>query len=528
MILRTITIPLRDNPHDDMSSIEKEDNDTWSKKDGSDYSGRGSGEDGKKGNARTIWEDDKIKRVSIIRSTENGDIQIHSDDLLYLMKFTDNTGKKFWKCEWCTMTFQQWNATKALFHVSKVRGGDVRPCKAVIDEEHKERYKSYMAKYEEHKRLSQSFEQSRKRSSDEYLAEAGKAYGASRAKKGNHADISTTSSLSESFSGTPFHLRKGNHVAFSPTDSTGSYVTETNKRPKMHQLTIGQSVDPHHDHQLTMAIADLIHSCGLSFSLASHHKFQRVLSHAKNASKTFTPPGRNKVGGELLELNYQVYKKRIMEGLEKEVDVYGIAYFGDAATIKKAPFINVMASTVYQPVACLRIVNCTEQLQNGKKKDAEYISGLFHEHIAAMEEKFPKSTDVIIFDGATNVQNAGRLMEARYPHISVLHGAEHVVSLFFHDVFNLPTFALLKRLNRLIYKYFGNGSMQGPYAIFSKHSKEYNNGRNIGFIKAADTRMAGHVISMMRTLRLKDALISTVSSAPFIQAKFKVSAKKTQ
>jgi len=107
MILSTITIPLRDNPHDDMSSIEKEDNDTWSKKDGSDYSGRGSGEDGKKGNVGVIWDDDKINRVSIIRSTENGDIQIHSDDLLYLMKFTDNTLNKFCKCVWCTMTFQQ-------------------------------------------------------------------------------------------------------------------------------------------------------------------------------------------------------------------------------------------------------------------------------------------------------------------------------------------------------------------------------------------------------------------------------------
>jgi len=105
----------------------------------------------------------------------------------------------------------------------------------------------------------------------------------------------------------------------------------------------------------------------------------------------------------------------------------------------------------------------------------------------------------------------------------VIHGAEHVISLFYSDVFNLPAFNILKRINKLIYRYFGSGSMHSPYAIFSKHTREHNNKRSIGLIRAADTRMAGHVISMLRTLRLKDPLLSTISSAAFLQGKFKVS-----
>ena len=65
--------------------------------------------------------------------------------------------------------------------------------------------------------------------------------------------------------------------------------------------------------------------------------------------------------------------------------------------------------------------------------------------------------------------------------------------------------------------------MHGPYAIFSKHTREHNGGKPIGLIRAADTRMGGHVISMLRTLRLKAPLNSTVSSAPFIHGKFQVS-----
>jgi len=274
-----------------------------------------------------------------------------------------------------------------------------------------------------------------------------------------------------------------------------------------------------------MAIADLIHSCGLPFSLASHHKFHRVLSLAKVASKKYIPPGRNKVAGELLDLNYQLYKQQMMEMLQKEADIYGITFFGDGATVKKAPLINILASSVHLPVGCLRIVDCTGHLENDGRKDAAYISELFLPHITEMEEKVPKCTDLVIFDGASNVQKAGQLLAARFPHVSVIHGAEHVISLFYHDVFLLREFDLLKRMNRLIYKYFGSGSMHSPYAIFSKQSRDHNGGKSIGLIRAADTRMAGHVISMLRTLRLKDPLLSTISSASFIQGKFKIEKK---
>ena len=122
--------------------------------------------------------------------------------------------------------------------------------------------------------------------------------------------------------------------------------------------------DSQAESKLTMAIADLIHSCGLPFSLASHHKFKVVLSHAKFASKKYTPPGRNKVAGELLDLNYQLYKDKMMENVIKEADVYGVSFFGDGATIKKSPMMNILVSSVHQPVGCLRIVDCTGHLQN--------------------------------------------------------------------------------------------------------------------------------------------------------------------
>lgn len=442
-----------------------------------------------------IWEDDKVE------------------------KYTDENDKKRWKCHWCGTIFLHWNATKALYHVAKAEHGDVRKCQSrAIDSAHRNAYQGLLKKHLQQKKSHQTLTQSKKRSSDEYIASAADAYNSTRRRKSSPGLPTTTPS--------PANM-SANQDSTTPRDSAQTTPTNnpTSNSTGLHQRTIIDMMDTHAEGKLTMAIADLIHSCGLPFSLASHHKFKRVLSLAKFASQKYVPPGRNKVGGELLDLNYQLHKDRILEDLQKEADVYGLSFFGDGATVKKSPLMNVLASSVHLPVGCLRIVDCTGHLESDGRKDAAYIADLFLPHITQMEEKVPKCTDLVIFDGASNVQKAGSLLEARFPHISVIHGAEHVISLFYHDVFSLREFEMLKRMNRLIYKYFGNGSHHSPFALFSKHSRDHNGGKSIGLIRAADTRMAGHVISMLRTLRLKDALISTISSASFIQGKFKVSTR---
>ena len=39
-----------------------------------------------------------------------------------------------------------------------------------------------------------------------------------------------------------------------------------------------------------------------------------------------------------------------------------------------------------------------------------------------------------MFDGASNVQLAGRLLKVHYPILTFMHGSEHTVLLFFNDV----------------------------------------------------------------------------------------------
>jgi hypothetical protein len=469
-----------------------------------------------------IWDDDKIEKVSlacfclprkiVIASTEPRFLTINY--ILFVYQFIDSKGQKQWKCLWCGLTYQTWNATKALSHVNKIKRSDISRCKShAIDAAHREVYSRLYEKTSARKTAQQKANDSKKRMSEEYIAGAGEAYAATKKKKPSPFASFPTPVTEDS---SPAHQIQ-TQLKFAHDDTKEKRVS-----PRLYQQKLTDAVDPQAESQLTMAIADLIHSCGLPFSLASHHKFHRVLSLAKLVTKKYVPPGRNKVAGELLDLNYDLYIKNTYDLLMKEADVYGLTFFGDAATVKKTPLINILASSVHLPVGCLRIVDCTGHLQANGRKDAAYISELFVPHIVEMEKTSPKCTDLVIFDGASNVQKAGQLLEAKFPNISVMHGAEHVISLFYNDVFRLKEFDMLKNINRLIYRYFGSGSMHSPYAIFSKHSQDHNSGKCIGLIRAADTRMGGHVISIMRTLRLKDPLISTISSAAFLQGKFPV------
>ena len=70
------------------------------------------------------------------------------------------------------------------------------------------------------------------------------------------------------------------------------------------------------------------------------------------------------------------------------------------------------------------------------------------------------------------------------------------------------------RAHKEIYNLFGSGIYNKPYSIFKSKSYEFRH-RNIGLFSGNDTRMAGYFIGMHRDLRMRKALLATVSSAGF-------------
>ena len=91
-------------------------------------------------------------------------------------------------------------------------------------------------------------------------------------------------------------------------------------------------------------------------------------------------------------------------------------------------------------------------------------------------------------------------------------GVEETVSLFFNDFSKIPVVNKMIRAHEAIYNLFGSGIYHKPHSIFKSKSYEFHN-RNIGLFSGNDTRTTGYFIGMHRDLRMRKALLATVSSA---------------
>lgn len=195
-------------------------------------------------------------------------------------------------------------------------------------------------------------------------------------------------------------------------------------------------------HLCHIAIADFICSNALPFTIAECPKFRKLLQVAKNLPPQYRPPNRHLVGGKLLDSLFKSSYKDLMQSVTSESEIFGISIFGDGATIKSIPLINILAASPNNPSALLDIVDCTSHLETGGKKDAPYLAHMILPHIQTMESMHDESmrtrkgvVDLVLFDGASNVQKAGKILAIHHPRITVVHGAEHVTSLFFKDVY---------------------------------------------------------------------------------------------
>ena len=182
-----------------------------------------------------------------------------------------------------------------------------------------------------------------------------------------------------------------------------------------------------------MAIADFFHSENIPDQVVESTRFARLIEKARLIGDNFVLPSRKRIGGDLLKLNFDKVYQANKTSLLKEAQVFGLGFMGDGATIKRTPFMNILAMCGGLNPTTISIQDCTNHIQDGGRKDAPYIATLFEQKVLEYD---PHNflTDVFFFDGASNVQKAGEILMAKFPHTSCFHGGEHVISLFFASI----------------------------------------------------------------------------------------------
>ncbi len=119
------------------------------------------------------------------------------------------------------------------------------------------------------------------------------------------------------------------------------WKSATSLPPSMQQMMlIGTKHDPHATEQIDIAIADFIFCNGLPISLVECAKFHKLIQSTRHIPPKYTPPYRKKMAGPLLDNIYQSTYDEQMRSPSNKSKVFGIALFGNGATIKKVPMMN--------------------------------------------------------------------------------------------------------------------------------------------------------------------------------------------
>ena len=82
--------------------------------------------------------------------------------------------------------------------------------------------------------------------------------------------------------------------------------------------------------------------------------------------------------------------------------------------------------------------------------------------------------DIVLFYGATNVQNYSLILSAEYPYISIGHEDEHFFALFFLGLFSkIPLYESIMNFANILCNIFGI-TRHATTAMFNKYSKMHD------------------------------------------------------
>ena len=124
--------------------------------------------------------------------------------------------------------------------------------------------------------------------------------------------------------------------------------------------------------------------------------------------------------------------------IKKESNIFRLLFLGDGANISIILILNILVSGGNLPVSLLELVDCQVQLRYCGEKDGTFICNICFEQIRKIDPH-KSITDVVMFDGASNIQLAGEMLKIYYPNISVMREVEHTVSLFFNYASKIPS-----------------------------------------------------------------------------------------
>ena len=130
------------------------------------------------------------------------------------------------------------------------------------------------------------------------------------------------------------------------------------------------------------------------------------------------------MGVALPDFFFDNHIKNQREKLINGAAIYGLHFQCDGATIKDTPLLNILVWWVHLPVSFQNIVDCTDHIKGGYKKDAKIFMEIFFDPMNDLDPE-KKMVDLHMFVGASVCRKSQKILKVFYPILSFIVGAEH-------------------------------------------------------------------------------------------------------
>ena len=244
--------------------------------------------------------------------------------------------------------------------------------------------------------------------------------------------------------------------------------------------------------------------------------FKRLVAGIKSAPYSYTSPDRHKVSGVILDRNFDTYEAERIERLAMgAVKIYGTTAVTDGATVRKHPLINVLVHMCLWPKAVLLDVHdCSSHVSQGFTKDAEYVSDLVKADLRKYEQN--QYVDLLITDGASDMTNLRKNIEALFPWMSTMWCICHVCNCLLAAIGSIEEVIALIEKGKTIVSWFTETHFLS--SLFRRVRAEH--ALELEFILGCDTSFGLFFLLLHRILKLKPVLKSCVADSSYVASTF--------
>ena len=278
-----------------------------------------------------------------------------------MTKYTDDvTGRKKWRCGHCGKEWFEHNATKALGHVVGIVK-DIKACRGTIPLHYKEAYLNfYRSKYDTKAFQRQSLAKlhsSLETTDQRTIASLGKRTPICAADLGL-VDLTDSSPITNSVT---------TALLCAASNKKPKWTLQTTLSSQFHS-TPGLRSQPDAVRAANVDFAHFTLANLLSFRLGECILLRQFVRAVQQCRPDYKPPDRMEVGGKLLGATFETYYHEEVTKLFEEPDLYSISVYGDGATIKTTPLINVLACSPGNPACVLDVIDCSAHMSKGRRK----------------------------------------------------------------------------------------------------------------------------------------------------------------